>query len=151
MGRQINTQISSDDRRPKNFYASHLEALKIVLLRPRIPQNTGSIARMCAATGCSLDIVAPFFQIDDNKLKRAGLDYWHFLDVFTFKTFDEWLEQRIPPTSTYDNFWLAEVGATQNYTDVKYKRRDMLIFGDEQEGIPPEWLEKWKNQKMKLE
>src|SRR4051812_8219246 len=115
MGRTINTQITGDDRRPNNFlerkkYSSHPEGLKIVLLRPRIPQNAGSIARMCAATGCSLELVAPFFQIDDKKLKRAGLDYWPYLDVFTFKTLDEWLEAR-PNVSP----WLVEIDSKQSY------------------------------------
>ena len=156
MGRTINTQIKGEDRRPSNFlereggddkskYASHPEGLKIVLLRPRIPQNTGSIARMCAATGCSLDIVEPFFEIDDKKLKRAGLDYWPYLDVFTFKTLDEWLEAR-----KEHSMWLVEVKAPQHYSDVKYARKDMLVFGDEQDGIPEEWLTKWKDRHIDI-
>jgi tRNA (cytidine/uridine-2'-O-)-methyltransferase len=151
MGRKINTQITGEDRRPNNFLsrevlASHPEGLKIVLLRPRIPQNTGSIARMCAATGCSLDLVEPFFKIDDSKLKRAGLDYWPYLDVFTFASVDEWLEVRKPD----QNFWLVEVGGSKNYSDVTYARKDMLIFGDEQEGIPQEWLDKWKDRHVAI-
>ena len=145
MGRKINTQVTSDDRRPVNHFASHPQGLKIVLVRPRIPQNTGSIARMCAATGCSLDLVAPFFKIDDNKLKRAGLDYWPYLDVFTFDSIEAWLEARKP-----QNFWLAEVGAPRSYSNVSYSRGDYLIFGDEQEGIPLEWLEKWKEKHISI-
>lgn len=157
MGRTINTQITGEDRRPSNFlernqdsddktkYASHPEGLKIVLLRPRIPQNTGSIARMCAATGCSLDIVEPFFEIDDKKLKRAGLDYWPYLDVFTFKSLDEWLEAR-----QANPMWLVEVNAPHVYTDVTYARADMLVFGDEQEGIPNEWLQKWSSRHIAI-
>lgn len=156
MGRTINTQIKGEDRRPSNFleresgdekskYASHPEGLKIVLLRPRIPQNTGSVARMCAATGCSLDIVEPFFEIDDKKLKRAGLDYWPYLDVFTFKSMDQWLEARKD-----HSMWLVEVKAPQHHSDVEYSRKDMLVFGDEQDGIPQEWLEKWKNRHIDI-
>ncbi|MEZ4816067.1 MAG: tRNA (cytidine(34)-2'-O)-methyltransferase [Bdellovibrionota bacterium] len=150
MGRTINTQIKGEDRRPSNFlernssdsddkskYASHPEGLKIVLLRPRIPQNTGSVARMCAATGCSLDIVEPFFEIDDKKLKRAGLDYWPYLDVFTYKSIGEWLEARKEHAR-----WFVEINAPQSYTDVTYAKADMLIFGDEQDGVPEEWLKK---------
>jgi tRNA (cytidine/uridine-2'-O-)-methyltransferase len=90
--------------------------------------------------------VEPFFKIDDAKLKRAGLDYWPYLDVFTFASVDEWLEAR----KLDQNFWLVEVGGAQNYSDVTYARKDMLIFGDEQEGIPQEWLDKWKNRHVAI-
>ena len=149
MGRLINSQVTSEDRRPVNHYASHPEGLKIVLLRPRIPQNTGSVARMCAATGCSLDLVAPFFEIDDKKLKRAGLDYWPHLDVFSFASFDEWLEAR-QPEQNLNRIWLAEVNAPRCYSEVKFSRGDMLIFGDEQEGSPPEWLLQWSTQHIAI-
>lgn len=143
MGRTINTQVSGEDRRPKSFsdrekYASHPQGLKIVLLRPRIPQNTGSIARMCAATGCSLEIVQPFFEIDDKKLKRAGLDYWPYLDVLVFPTLEAWLEAKGEGAK-----WLVEVKAPRSYSDVTYSRADSLVFGDEQDGIPEAWLSKW--------
>jgi len=135
VGRTQNNEISDESRRPHNPYASHPEGLKIALLRPRIPQNTGSVARMCAATGCSLDIVAPFFQIDDKKLKRAGLDYWPHLDVFVFDSLEEWLERR-----GGDSLWFLEVGAPRFYTEARFAPRDILVFGDEEEGIPAEWL-----------
>ena len=113
MGRRISTQITGEDRRPSNFYsrktlASHPEALKIVLLRPRIPQNTGSIARMCAATGCSLHLVDPLFKLDDTKLKRAGLDYWPYLDVFTYASLDDWKTKNANARK-----WLLEINGTR--------------------------------------
>ena len=66
----------------------------IVLVEPRIPQNTGNIARTCAATGCRLHIVRPTaFQITDKNLKRAGLDYWHLLDVAYYDNLDDFFEK----------------------------------------------------------
>ena len=67
--------------------------LNIVLVEPEIPQNTGNIARTCAATGCVLHLVEPLgFAIDDKRMKRAGLDYWHLLDVRMYKNLDEFFE-----------------------------------------------------------
>lgn len=68
--------------------------LNIVLVEPEIPQNTGNIARTCAATGCVLHLVEPLgFAIDDKRMKRAGLDYWHLLDVRMYKNLDEFLRK----------------------------------------------------------
>ena len=72
-----------------------MRKLNIVLLEPQIPQNTGNIARTCAATGCSLHIIEPMgFQIDDKKLKRAGLDYWHLLDINYYKNIEDLKKQQ---------------------------------------------------------
>lgn len=69
--------------------------LNIVLVEPEIPQNTGNIARTCAATGCVLHLVEPLgFAIDDKRMKRAGLDYWHLLDVRMYKNLDEFFEKK---------------------------------------------------------
>lgn len=75
--------------------------LNIVLVEPEIPQNTGNIARTCAATGCVLHLVEPLgFAIDDKRMKRAGLDYWHLLDVRMYKNLDEFFEKiRMAATS----------------------------------------------------
>ncbi len=68
--------------------------LNIVLVEPEIPQNTGNIARTCAATGARLHLVEPMgFKVDDKKLKRAGLDYWHFLDITYYKSLDDFFER----------------------------------------------------------
>ena len=68
--------------------------MHIVLHEPEIPQNTGNIARTCAATGAKLHLIEPLgFSIDEKALKRAGLDYWHLLDVKTYKNFEEFLEK----------------------------------------------------------
>lgn len=68
--------------------------LNIVLIEPEIPQNTGNIARTCAATGARLHLVEPMgFKVDDKKLKRAGLDYWHLLDITYYESADEFFEK----------------------------------------------------------
>ena len=75
--------------------------LNIVLVEPRIPQNTGNIARTCAATGARLHIVRPMgFEIDDKKLKRAGLDYWHLLDITYYDSLDDFLQEPAANIST---------------------------------------------------
>lgn len=71
-----------------------MSKLNLVLVEPEIPQNTGNIARTCAATGASLHLVEPLgFKIDDRKLKRAGLDYWHLLDITFYKSLDDFFEK----------------------------------------------------------
>ncbi len=135
MGRIQNFNVGEEERKPKDNKISHPDSLTIVLFQPRIPQNTGSIARMCAATGSRLELINPFFKIDDSKLKRAGLDYWHLLDVKIFDSLEDWMNKhpnRIP--------WLLEVKGPKIYTDVKYAPQDFLMFGDEQEGIPESLL-----------
>ena len=77
-----------------------MAVLNIVLVEPQIPQNTGNIARTCAATGARLHLVGPLgFSVDDKKLKRAGLDYWHLLDVRYYDSLDEFWEKN--PNGTY--------------------------------------------------
>ncbi|NCN26903.1 tRNA (cytidine(34)-2'-O)-methyltransferase [bacterium] len=120
-------------------------ALTIVLYQPRIPQNTGSIARMCAATGSRLDLINPLFEIDDKKLKRAGLDYWHLLDVRHFESLEDWQKQNSQITP-----WLVEVGSPKKYTDAQFSQADYLMFGDEQDGIPEALLKQCPDQHLSL-
>ncbi len=145
MGRKENPLISSEDRAPRDHKLTQEGALTILLLKPRIPQNTGSIARMCAATGSRLDIVAPLFEINDAKLKRAGLDYWPLLDVRIFPSYNDW--QLAQPEKTP---WFLEVGGPQIYTEVAFQRSDILAFGDEQEGIDPMLLAKHSERHLRI-
>jgi tRNA (cytidine/uridine-2'-O-)-methyltransferase len=145
VGRKHNVFISNEDRRPEDRKLTRPGALTIVLLNPRIPQNTGSIARMCAATGSRLDIVNPFFEINDSKLKRAGLDYWPLLDVRVFQNFNEWQESE-PQARP----WLVEVGGRINYSEASYSAGDFLVFGDEQDGIAPSLLERWPERHLRI-
>ncbi len=145
MGRKHNIFVTEDDRKPEDRGLTRPGAFTILLLNPRIPQNTGSIARMCAGTGTRLELVNPFFKIDDSKLKRAGLDYWHLLDVKIYSTFEEWREAH--PQA---RLWFCEVGTPNLYSNVSYSGQDVLVFGDEQEGLAPSILEQFPNQGIRI-
>ena len=107
--------------------------LNIVLVEPEIPQNTGNIARTCAATGSRLHIVKPMgFKIDDKKLKRAGLDYWYLLDIIYYENLRDFLNKN--PHS--DKFRFFTTKAAKNHCDVHYSKGDYLIFGKETAGLP---------------
>ncbi len=106
--------------------------LNIVLLEPEIPQNTGNISRTCAATGTSLHLIEPFgFTITDAKLKRAGLDYWQYLDVHYYKNIQEFYDK-----NRGGNFFYYSTKAPRAYTEVVYPENTFLIFGKESAGIP---------------
>ena len=108
----------------------------IVLVEPEIPQNTGNIARTCAATGAKLHIVKPMgFEIDDKKLKRAGLDYWHLLGVKYYENIDDFYEK-----TKGGRFFYATTKALNTYCDVEYKENDYILFGKETKGLPEELL-----------
>ncbi len=138
MGTMHNHGVPASSRRPMNHARSKADALTIVLVHPRIPQNTGNIARLCAATGLRLHLIGPLFQLDDRKLKRAGLDYWPLLDVSVFASLDEWQHQQASVQS--DRWWLVEVGGRHCYTDVQFRPGDYLFFGDEEQGLAPTWI-----------
>lgn len=111
--------------------------LNIVLLEPEIPQNTGNISRTCAATGASLHLIEPFgFTITDAKLKRAGLDYWQYLDIHYYKNIEEFYEKN--PDGRYFYFTTK---APRAYTQASYPDNSYLIFGKESAGIPESILE----------
>lgn len=135
MGRFQNSAVSADERRPQDKGLSDPDGLRIVLVHPRIPQNTGAVARLCAATGSRLDLIAPLFALDDAKLKRAGLDYWPLLDVQHYDSIADWKARNLGARP-----WLVELGAAKSYTDATFERGATLIFGDEQEGLPESWL-----------
>lgn len=109
-----------------------MSELNIVLVEPEIPQNTGNIARTCAATGARLHIVKPMgFTPTDKHLKRAGLDYWHLLDITYYENLTE-LFERNPGGS----FYYFSTKAPRKYTDVVYPDRCYLVFGKETKGLP---------------
>ena len=108
--------------------------MEIVLVEPEIPGNTGNIARLCAANHMTLHLVEPLgFSIEDKYLKRAGLDYWHLVDVKIHKSLDEVYEQ-------YKDrrFWYATTKAAHAHAEVQYEIGDMLVFGKETKGLPEE-------------
>lgn len=112
------------------------KVLNIVLIEPEIPQNTGNIARTCAATGARLHLVEPMgFKVDDKKLKRAGLDYWHLLDITYYKDTKDFFEK-----NKDGNFFYFSTKAIHRHTDVEYPDNTYLVFGKETKGLPEELL-----------
>lgn len=110
--------------------------INIVLHEPEIPQNTGNIARTCAATGASLHLIRPLgFAVDDTKLKRAGLDYWDKLDITYYDSLGDFLAKH-PGVQIY--FYSTK--APRTYTEVKYGEEVYLMFGKESKGLPEELL-----------
>ena len=106
--------------------------MNIVLYQPEIPQNTGNIARTCASTGSTLHLVRPLgFAIDDAKLKRAGLDYWHTLDIRYHDSFDAFLKAERPAA-----LYALSTKGGQVYTEPRYGPDDYLLFGQETAGLP---------------
>ncbi|MBQ7172800.1 MAG: tRNA (uridine(34)/cytosine(34)/5-carboxymethylaminomethyluridine(34)-2'-O)-methyltransferase TrmL [Clostridia bacterium] len=113
-----------------------MQKINIVLFEPEIPQNTGNIARTCAATGASLHLIRPLgFAIDDRKLKRAGLDYWHYLDIHYYDGLDDFFYKH-PEAKVY--FFTTK--AKNTYTDITYPEEVFLMFGKETKGLPEDLL-----------
>jgi len=109
-----------------------MKKLNIVLLEPEIPQNTGNISRTCAATGASLHMIEPFgFTITDAKLKRAGLDYWQYLNVHYYKNLAHFFEE-----NKGGNFFYFSTKAPRSYTEISYPDNSYLFFGKETAGLP---------------
>lgn len=110
--------------------------LNIVLLEPEMPANTGNIGRTCVAAGARLHLIEPMgFFINDKMLKRAGLDYWHKLDVTTYISYEDFLEN-----NQGVKIYMATTKSKQRYTDVSYEEDAYIMFGKESAGIPEELL-----------
>ena len=110
--------------------------LHVVLIEPEIPQNTGNIARTCAATGSELHLVKPLgFRLEDKYLKRAGLDYWPLVKVHVHEDFAQVLEQH--PGAP---FFYASTKAPRSYAQVSYPEDAFLVFGKESRGLPENLL-----------
>ena len=108
----------------------------IVLVEPEIPQNAGNIARTCAATGTHLHMIKPLgFEVSDKYLKRAGLDYWHLVDISYYDSFAE-LQAKYPDS----RFFFFTTKARHKHSDVSFKEGDFLVFGKETRGLPEELL-----------
>ena len=104
----------------------------IVLVEPETPQTTGILVRPCPATGCRLPLVRPLgFEVADKYLKRAGLDYWHFVDISYYDGTDE-LFAKYPQ----GRFWFFSTKAAKTHSDIAYEEGDFLVFGKETKGLP---------------
>ncbi|MEG2646068.1 MAG: tRNA (cytidine(34)-2'-O)-methyltransferase [Clostridia bacterium] len=117
-------------------------SLNIVLVEPEIPQNTGNIARTCAAIGAKLHLVHPLgFDISQKAVKRAGLDYWDKLEIVEYENLQDFKNK-----VTSNNIYLLSTKSKKSYTDVEYKDDSYIVFGPETRGLPEEYiLENFKN------
>ena len=123
--------------------------VRVVLVAPEIPPNTGNVARTCAATGTPLHLVDPLgFQLTDRYLKRAGLDYWPAVDLHRHASWEA-LQTSVAGASGAEDggtsqsggrFWCFTVRGKTCYTDIDYAPDDWLVFGCESRGLPPEIL-----------
>ncbi|MBQ6495971.1 MAG: tRNA (cytidine(34)-2'-O)-methyltransferase [Firmicutes bacterium] len=121
-------------------------AMHIVMVEPEIPPNTGNIARSCATTGSVLHLVKPLgFSIDDRSLKRAGLDYWPYVDVRVHESLQEFMEEYedavCPQTGRPYRMFLATTKGKRLYTDAAFQDEDMILFGRETAGLPRDFIE----------
>ncbi len=113
-----------------------MKDINIVLHCPEIPQNTGNIARTCAATGAALHLIKPMgFALDDTKMRRAGLDYWDKLDVTIYENEEEFFEK-----NRGEAMYFFSTKARYRHTEVNYPRRVFLVFGRETRGLPERLL-----------
>ncbi len=120
--------------------------MNIVLVEPEIPANTGNISRTCAVTGSALHLVRPLgFSTEDKYLKRAGLDYWHLLEIHYYDSFFE-IIKKYPGR----NFFLLTTRASRCYTSVAFARDSFLVFGKETRGLSPEILSAFPESQIRI-
>ena len=120
--------------------------LNIVLVEPEIPANTGNIARTCAATGSVLHLIKPLgFDISDKAVKRAGLDYWHLVDVRVYENLEDFFEK----TGAKD-LWLLSTKAPRSYAEAVFSPDCWLLFGKETKGLPEELLAKYADRCLRI-
>jgi tRNA (cytidine/uridine-2'-O-)-methyltransferase len=120
--------------------------MQVVLFEPEIPPNTGSVARLCAATLTPLHLIEPLgFKIDDKHLKRAGLDYWDFVDLRVHKSWQDFMRVAAPK-----KLFFFSKRATKSYTAVDYCGDDFLVFGPETRGLPQELLDTYPERALRI-
>ena len=118
----------------------------IVLFAPEIPQNTGAIARTCAATGTALHLIRPLgFDISDAAVKRAGLDYWHLVVVHVYDSFDDYIE-----ANGDDDLWLLSTKAPRSYAVADLSGGVSLLFGRETSGLPEELMRRYMDRTIRI-
>ena len=116
--------------------------VNIVLVEPEIPENTGNIARTCAATGAVLPLG---FDISEKAVRRAGLDYWHLVDVRTYDGLSDFFEK-----TDAREIWLLSTKAAQLYTEATFTDGCWLLFGKETRGLPEELLRRYSNRCLRV-
>ncbi len=129
---------------------SNKNKLNIVLVEPEIPQNTGNIARTCAATGAKLHLVKPLgFDISEKAVKRAGLDYWDKLEIEEHESFNEFLNKYKPEEN---NMYFVTTKGKHVYSDVNYSNMEevFVLFGKETKGLPEDILKKYIDNAIRI-
>ncbi len=124
--------------------------LNVVLVEPEIPQNTGNIARTCAAIGAKLHLVYPLgFNISEKQVKRAGLDYWDKLDIEEHTSFKDFLEKYKPEEN---NMYFVTTKGQHVYSEVEYSKLDevFVLFGKETKGLPEDTLKKYLEKTIRI-
>lgn len=124
--------------------------LHVVLYQPEIPPNTGNIGRTCVAIGAKLWLVKPLgFQINEKQLRRAGLDYWPHLE---WEAVENWeaLSTALPQPLAKDRIWLFTKHADRLHTDTRYQAGDVLVFGSESSGLPPELHQRFAENTLRI-
>ena len=120
--------------------------LNIVLVEPEIPQNCGNIARTCAATGCRLHLIRPLgFDISEKAVKRAGLDYWHLVEVFDYENLEDFFAK-----NDVKQMWCLSTKAPRSYTEAHFDDGCYLFFGKETKGLPEAFLEQHRDACIRL-
>jgi tRNA (cytidine/uridine-2'-O-)-methyltransferase len=120
--------------------------VNVVLFEPEIPPNTGSVARLCAATLTPLHLIEPLgFEIDDKHLKRAGLDYWEFVELRVHGSWEAFLSTARP-----GNLRFFSKRAVRSYTSIRYQEDDFLVFGPETRGLPQPLLDANANAALRI-
>ena len=113
-----------------------MKVLNIVLVEPEIPQNCGNIARTCAATGCRLHLIRPLgFDISEKAVRRAGLDYWHMVEVFDYENLDDFFAK-----NDVQQMWCLSTKAPRCYAEAEFRDGCYLFFGKETKGLPEDFL-----------
>lgn len=125
---------------------NYTSCLNIVLVEPEIPPNTGSIARLCGATNTILHLVRPLgFSTDDKHLRRAGLDYWKFVQIVYWDSFDQFLQ-----ACDENHLYFLTTKVDKKYTEAHFKRGDFLVFGKETKGLPADVIKLYNDRCLTL-
>ena len=120
--------------------------LNIVLVEPEIPQNCGNIARTCAATGARLHLIRPLgFDISEKAVRRAGLDYWHLVEVRVYDNLSDFFAK-----NTVNQMWCLSTKAPRCYTEAVFQDECFLFFGKETKGLPEDFLEGHRDSCIRL-
>jgi len=138
--------LKGDRQNRKSLERRVAMAIHIVLVEPEIPPNTGNIARSCAVTGSVLHLVKPLgFSIDDKTMKRAGLDYWPFVELEVHEGLDDFMGR-------YGgrNFYLATTKGQASYADVAFRDGDMVLFGKETAGLPRDFIARHADRAIRI-